>query len=178
MTVPEPQELSLPAFALRLRALVVALGERARPPWWKTEFMTETGFRFLERLYQRSYFRAAVHAAGQAACEIHDKAAGRVGVYHLFRLPESLEAEMHRISTSADEEFVSEFRLGLSDARKLMEMLASMHGTPQGVDAGPGARRIGAAKDLAKSDAFCKTAAFYLNAFKQGQPSFPYFAAE
>ncbi|MGO9120755.1 MAG: BrxE family protein [Desulfomonilaceae bacterium] len=178
MNMRGSQELSMPVFALRLRALVVALGECACPPWWKTEFMNETGFRFLERLYPRSYFRAAVHAAGQAACEIHDRAVGRLGVYHLFRLPELLEVEMYHVSSSTDEEFVSEFRLGLGDATRLLNILSTMCGTALGTEIGFGARRIGTALDLAKSDAFGKPAAVYFNAFSQGEPGFPYFVTE
>lgn len=64
-TEQERQTLPLSVRALRLRALVLALGECSRPPWWKTEFMNETGLRFLERLYPRTSFQAAIHAAGK-----------------------------------------------------------------------------------------------------------------
>jgi len=64
----------------RLRAVVLALGESAQPPWWRTAFLNETGLRFLERLYPRTAFHAAVHAAGHAACDVHDQAIGRRGV--------------------------------------------------------------------------------------------------
>ncbi|MCX7634437.1 MAG: BrxE family protein, partial [Syntrophales bacterium] len=63
----ETQKPTLPLLILRLRAVVLALGESASPAWWKTEFMNETGLRFLERLYPRTTFQAAVHAAGKAA---------------------------------------------------------------------------------------------------------------
>jgi len=117
-------QIPLHIFGIRLRTLVLALGESSNPAWWKTEFMNETGLRFLERLYPRTPVRAAVHAAGRAACEIHDRAVGRVGVYHLFRLPEALESEATTIK------------------------------------------------------ALDRAAAAYRDAFKQGKPTFPYFAAE
>ena len=63
----EKQKPPLPLLVFRLRALVLALGESTAPAWWKTEFMNETGLRFLERLYPRTSFQAAVHAAGKAA---------------------------------------------------------------------------------------------------------------
>jgi len=87
---------------IRLRAVVLALGESVQPPWWRTGFLNETGLRFLERLYPRSAFRAAVHAAGKAACEIHDQAIGRRGVFHLFRLPEALEAEVRAFASFSE----------------------------------------------------------------------------
>lgn len=161
---------------VRLRALVLALGEASDPAWWKTEFMNETGLRFLERLYPRTPVRAAVHAAGKAACEVHDKSVGRVGVYHLFRLPESSETEVH--SSSDDTEFISQFRSCLGHPDRLLEMLSALCGgqSPKNTAAGP--KRIGAVSDAASTDALSMAASIYHDAFKRGKPAFPYFAAE
>lgn len=167
-----------PLLALRVRALVLAIGESVTPAWWKTELMSETGLRFLERLYPRTAFRAAVHAAGAAACDAHDHAVGRIGVYHLFRLPESLEVEINRLPPGADASFVSAFRASLGSKEKLMEMLASLSGRLKETGESAGAKRIGNAEDLMTPDAFERTAAFYLHAFGRGKPGFPYFAAE
>lgn len=140
--------------------------------------MSETGFRFLERLYPRSYFSAAVHAAGKAACEVHDRAVGRVGVYHLFRLSEALEAEIYVIAPSMDEDSIVRFRSCLGQAEKLSEMLGMLGDGEALADAGPGPRRIGTETDLAEERTLRKVAAIYCAAFKQGKPVFPYFAAE
>jgi len=177
-TEHERQILPLPVLAFRLRALVLALGECARPSWWKTEFMNETGLRFLERLYPRTSFRAAVHAAGKAACEAHDRAVGRIGVYHLFRLPESLEAEINRTSPNADDGFVAGIRSALGDSGRLLKLLASLCIGTEGMDSAPGAKRIGTDRDLITVDAFGKAASVYHRAFSQGKPGFPYFAVD
>jgi len=140
--------------------------------------MSETGLRFLERLYPRSFFRAAVHAAGRVACDVHDRAVGRVGVYHLFRLPESLETEVHRMPSIADDDFVTHARACLGRSDKLMAMLAGLCTSMEEQDTGLGARRIGSDRDLMTSSAFGRTAAFYQHAFKRGKPSFPYFTTE
>jgi hypothetical protein len=163
---------------VRLRALVLALGETSAPAWWKTEFMNETGLRFLERLYPRTPIRAAVHAAGRAACEVHDKAVGRVGVYHLFRMPASSELENHFSPTSDDATFISRFRSCLERREDLMEMLSNLcSGSPlKGVTVGP--KRIGTASDAAGTDALGTVASVYYDAFKRGKPAFPYFAVE
>lgn len=176
-TGQERQTLPFPLRALRLRALVLALGECSRPPWWKTEFMNETGLRFLERLYPRTSFQAAVHAAGKAASDTHDRSVGRVGVYHLFRLPESLETEMNRMPPNSDEGFFSALRAALGHPERLMELLIPLCGGA-GTDGAPGAKRIGTEKDLMTVAGFEKTAAVYHHAFAQGKPGFPYFAAE
>ena len=164
--------------AVRLRSLVLALGETADPAWWKSEFMNETGFRFLERLYPRTPLRAAVHAAGRAACDVHDKAVGRVGVYHLFRLPESLETEIHASSFSEDAEFISRFRSCLGKREDLMETLSTLCSKPPAKDVVAGPKRIGAGSDALRTEALGMAASVYHEAFKLGKPAFPYFAAE
>jgi hypothetical protein len=140
--------------------------------------MNETGLRFLERLYPRTYFHAAIHATGRAACDVHDRAVGRVRVYHLFRLPESLEAEMNRVPPNTDEEFITAFRPALCHLGKLMDLLTPLCDGAAGTDTAPGAKRIGTDQDLMVAAGFEKTAAVYNHAFAQGKPCFPYFAAE
>ncbi len=173
----EKQKPPLPLLVFRLRALVLALGESTAPAWWKTEFMNETGLRFLERLYPRTPFQAAVHAAGKAASDAHDRAVGRVGVYHLFRFPEFMETEMNRMPPDSDEGFFLGLRTALGRPEKLMELLAPLCGGT-GTDASPGAKRIGTDKDLMTTAGFEKTASVYHHAFAQGKPGFPYFTAE
>jgi hypothetical protein len=158
--------------------LVLALGESTRPAWWKTNFMNETGLRFLERLYPRSSFRAAVHAAGKAACEIHDRAVGRVGVYHLFRLPESLEMDVYSIQSSTDEDFTGNLRSRLGQQDKLLEMLTPLCDGEEFKNNAAGPRRIGTDSDATTVEALGRAAAVYHQAFKLGKPTFPYFAAE
>lgn len=178
MTTTDGRLTSKPFIIILLRALVLALGETAVPAWWKTEFMNETGLRFLERLYPRTPVRAAVHAAGRAACEAHDKAVGRVGVYHLFRLPESLEMEIHASPSTDDAEFTSRFRSCLGRREELLEMLSTLCSGPPAKGIAGGPKRIGSESDAAMIDALGMAAAVYYDAFKRGKPAFPYFAAE
>jgi hypothetical protein len=171
------QSHDLPALAFKLRAVVLALGESVSPAWWKTEFMNETGLRFLERLYPRTTFSAAVHAAGKAAGEAHDRAVGRVGVYHLFRLPESLEIELHRIPPDPADDFFPTLRNALGRPEELMKFLAPLCGSER-VDATPGAKMIGTDKDLMTTAGLRKAAVVYHTAFARKKPGFPYFIAE
>jgi len=171
-THKQPLHLLIP----RLRAVVLALGESASPAWWKTEFMNETGLRFLERLYPRTTFQAAVHAAGKAAGDAHDRAVGRVGVYHLFRLPESLETELHRMPPDPADDFFPSLRNVMGRPEELMKLLAPMCGGER-ADAAPGARKIGTDKDIMTTAGIRKTAAVYHAAFARNKPGFPYFTA-
>jgi hypothetical protein len=172
-----PQNRPLPLLYLRLRAVVLALGESVSPSWWKTEFMNETGLRFLERLYPRTAFIAAVHAAGKAATDTHDRAVGRVGVYHLFRLPDSLETEIHRMAPDVDTDFFSTLRNALGRPTELMELLAPMCGG-EGADNAPGPQKVGTDKDLMTVADLEKIATVYHRAFKSNKPGFPYFTVE
>jgi hypothetical protein len=57
-------------YILVLRTLVLALGEISNPPWWRTKFMSNVGISFLQRIYPRTYFLAALNSAGKAARDI------------------------------------------------------------------------------------------------------------
>jgi hypothetical protein len=168
---------SIPILALRLRALVLALGESVDPAWWKTGFLNETGLRFLERLFPRTYFRAAIHSAGKAASDVHDQAVGRAGVYHLFRLPESLETEIYRTPPDSDADFSTNLRTVLGQKEKLMDMLSAICSDEE-KETVHGAKRIGTDNDLMNAESYRKTAAIYFHAFITGKPVFPYFASD
>ena len=76
---------------VRLRILVLALGEAHMSGWWKTQFLSTTGLSYLNRLYPRSSFAAAVRSASRAAKAVHDSSIGVGNVFHLFRLPQQHE---------------------------------------------------------------------------------------
>ncbi len=169
------QELSFLVF--RLQALVLALGESADPAWWKTGFMNETGLRFLERIYPRTFLSAAVCSAGKAASNIHDRAVGRIGAYHLFRLPESLENEISRMPLETNQAFLSTLRDALGRPERLMELLIQICGRVER-EGSFGARRMGTDRDLMTIAGIKKTAAVYYQAFMENKLSFPYFTIE
>jgi len=166
----------LPVLCLRLRALVLALGEIASPSWWRTGVMNETGLKYLERLYPRTYFHAAVYTAGKAAARVHDNAAGRRGVYHLFRLPDGFEAGIRRNPFDRDVDFLDPFREALGRQEKLMELIRPLG--DESIDYAPGAKRLGGKKDLLDPKGLTRSAGVYFKAFSEGKPSFPYFTEE
>lgn len=179
MTKVNGQEInSLPFMALHLRALVLALGESTDPAWWNTKFMNEAGLRFLERLYPRTFFHAAIHAAGKAAADVHDRAVGRIGIYHLFRLPEYLETEIHQIlHPNPAGEFFPALRNALGQPEELVKLLAPMCGC-EGTNDAVGAKKIGTERHLMTEAAMRETASVYRLAFAQKKPGFPYFTTE
>jgi hypothetical protein len=140
--------------------------------------MSEPGFRFLERLYPRTFFKAAVHAAGKVACEVHDNAVGRVGVYHLFRLPETIETGVYRLLPHKEDVFAPSFRTALGHPDKLLELLAACFDVGGVKNHSAGANRIGTDRDLLTKKGLDLIAGVYHRAFLQSKPSFPYFTME
>ena len=158
---------------LNLRILVLALGESCEPPWWRSRYLSETGLRFLERIYPRSALSAAINSTGSAACRIHDTAIGKCGALHIFRLPNNLEREIKSLLSGKDDSWKEISNL-LGDAGKLKERLLEISNPCDSCDwIGP--HRIGAAEDALKAKSYQIMAAAYLNAFEKGYQSFPYF---
>lgn len=163
--------------ALRLRVLVLALGEASAPPWWRTSFLSVTGRRFCERLFPRSAFAAALHAGGRAACAVHDRAIGRRGCLHLFRLPEGVEREIHAaLSGPGSQELVAAMSSLLGERGDTLSHLQAM-GTGAKTNV-VGAKKVGTAVDLASPNAYALMADVYFSAFKTNQRVFPYAEVE
>jgi len=161
---------------LRIRLSVLTLGEIAKPPWWGSKFLTDVGFRFLERLYPRSAFSAAVYSAGKAACEVHDQAIGRQGVYHLFRMPVNLEQEIRALLYANDGTIDSYLTIvkEAEESRSLLAEIASLSADDERI----GPARIGTTEDILRPDLYQLMAAVYLKAFDRNGRAFPYFEIE
>ena len=84
---------SLPTW-LYLRLLVGYLGERAQGAWWPTAFYEPSGRLFLEPVFGKTARLAQYHGVLEAARRLHDDHLS-VGRYHLFRLPEEVEQNLH-----------------------------------------------------------------------------------
>lgn len=158
---------------IRLRLLVAYLGEKKQMGWWDCSFLDSTGRSFLANPFPRTAFHAALRSATAAAVVIHDKAIGRNGAYHLFRLPvEGEEALDIKIASVAPETL-----LGLIASRETaLDALSEMSsGT---VPASTGPVQIGLEKQLSSAATVSTIAAHYLSAFKAGTKAYPYFAKE
>jgi hypothetical protein len=106
---------------LRLRALVLALGEVSVPAWWRTEYLFSAGLRILERIYPRTAFAAAIHATGAAARTIHDASTGLGHIYHFCRLPIPQEREIRTLlQTTHGARLTQELRPALGNRDELM----------------------------------------------------------
>jgi hypothetical protein len=75
---------------LKLRAAVAFLGEKPQAGWWDSAFLNPVGFQYLGLIYPKMAAAAALTAASEAACRLHDERIGRGRVGHLFRLTAEL----------------------------------------------------------------------------------------
>jgi hypothetical protein len=161
----------------RLRFLVSVLGEAAHAKWWRTEFLTAAGLRFLGRLYPRTSCIAAIRATGVAARGLHDSSIGRGGVFHLFRLPEPFEAQLHVL---AGRGFFDQVLRDLGSSLEASEsLLTQFEGLAAELpETEPGPQRIGSVRDLQRGVLLGKWAGAYLHAFRKEYRVFPYVEAE
>lgn len=161
--------------AATVRVLVSALGELGESPWWRTKYLSDTGLRFLERIYPRTAFAAGVRGCGIAARGVHDESIGRGEVFHLFRLPQSFENDIeNELTTGLGKRLLEELQGTLGDADRLRGRLLDMAQEVQKVKPGPWRLDGG---DAAKPETYGQLAGAYAAAFDRNERIFPYWEA-
>ena len=158
---------------IKIRALVGYLGEKSQFNWWDTNFLSDTGLQFLSINFPRSSFSAGVNSVTTAAMRLHDERIGKGGVYHLFRLPSSVEESIHNALLHMD---ATELKEMVSDRETAMASLKAMLTDRTTAPEGP--VQVGRLKNIMSSFAVNELAMHYYDAFKNGNQSFPYFTAD
>ena len=156
-----------------LRMVVGYLGQRKQSGWWNCDFLDATGIRFLESTFPRTAWAAGIRSTTEAACIVHDTALGRVGNYHLFRLPPDLEDRVEQALENVD---WSEWAKSVESRDTAMNALKGLATTP--VKAPEGPVQIGVERRMLTATSICELAAHYESAFRDGIRCFPYFAPE
>jgi len=157
---------------LELRLLVGFLGERAQFAWWPPAFYETSSRLFLEPVFSKTSRLAQYHGVLEAARRLHDEHLN-VGCYHLFRMPEEVEQDLHSLmQTSASEELARQ----VSQVKEAaLEALKRLAGTSTTASAGPIA--VGNIKDIDSVDTLKAIAGTYLSAFTQGTKTYPYLVS-
>src|SRR5438067_5252934 len=92
---------------ISLRLAIGFLGEKKQRAWWDCSFLNSVGIRFLSETFPRTARVAALRSTTEAARLSHDAAIGKLGTFHLFRLPteleDRLEAELDKFDLSAEQ---------------------------------------------------------------------------
>jgi hypothetical protein len=156
---------------VRLRLLVGFLGERRQSNWWDCGFLDATGTGFLQRTFPRSFLLAALRSTTEAARLVHDSRIGRVGVFHLFRLPVETEDQLEACVPEADYAPVGGGGLMRdSTLEELGRLTKSRLTAPQGPV------QIGVPEKILTPTSVSELAAHYHSAFMGNFQCFPYFA--
>ncbi len=160
------------SIVLQLRLVVGFLGERAQFAWWPTAYYEPSSRLFLEPVFSKTSRLAQYHGVLEAARRLHDEHLS-VGSYHLFRLPEEVEQDLHAmVQGSAGEELANQASRGKEAALDSLKRLA---GTKKPVGVGPTA--VGNIKDLDSAEALRAIAGAYFSAFSHNAKTYPYFVS-
>ena len=81
---------------IEVRYIVGFLGEKSQCNWWPTSFYEASSIRFLEPVFSRTAPLAQYHGAVEAARRFHDENLS-AGSFHIFRLPEEFEQDLHEM---------------------------------------------------------------------------------
>ena len=159
---------SFPAI-LKTRLLVGYLGERAQYAWWPTAFYQASSRPFLEPVFSRTSRLAQYHGVLEAARRLHDEHLS-VGSYHLFRLPEEVEQDLHNLvqRPEADEYALQAMR----SKDSALSSLRDLAGAVSVKSVGP--TSIGSIGDLDSLNTVKAIAAAYVSAFDQDSKVYPY----
>lgn len=154
---------------LQTRLLVGFLGERAQFAWWATSFFGDYSLRSLEFVTPKTSLLAQYHGVVEAARKLHDEHLN-VGSYHLFRLPEEVEQDLHAMMQSSVGEELSKHLP--QDKDTAMAALKSLAGAD--IQAGVGPTAVGNIDQLSAVDTFKSIAGAYFSAFTQNAKTYPY----
>lgn len=157
------------AILLQMRLLIGFLGERAQYAWWPTAFYEASSKLFLEPVFSKTSPLAQYHGVLEAARRLHDEHLS-VGSYHLFRLPEEVEQDLHAIvQSSTGRELASQVPQNKEAALDALKRLAA-----SGSRSGVGPTAVGGVKDLDSTDTLKDIAAAYWSAFTENAKTYPY----
>lgn len=155
------------------RLLVGYLGEGAQYAWWPTKFYETSGRAFLEPVFSKTSRLAQYHGVLEAARRLHDEHLS-VGSYHLFRLPEEVEQDLHVIVQSSIGEGLANTTLASKETA--LDALRRLAGTGEMASVGP--RVVGSIKDIGSTDTLKAISGAYLAAFKQNAKTYPYLVGQ
>jgi hypothetical protein len=158
-----------------VRTLVGFLGEKSQSNWWASSFFSPSSKAFLEPVFGKTFFLSQYHGVREAAARVHDEhiGVGR-GVFHLFRLPEAIERELHSL---INDNYISDHILNaVSSVSFAEDEIALYIGKEASQVVGP--VRVGGLDDIKKNSTWQVVAGYYYLSFKNNTKVYPYFSEE
>lgn len=155
---------------LAVRLLVGYLGEKSQFNWWPTVFIGPSSNLFLSPIFPRTTRLSQYHAILEAARRLHDNRIGVGNVYHLFRLPEVNEQEIHSLLAENDPSLPTAPFAGKDAALGELQTIAD--GV---IPAQEGPVNLGRARDIMTPGAIRDMSRTYIAAFSREIECYPYF---
>ena len=153
---------------LSLRLSVGSLGERDAAAWWASAFLSATSSAFLTPVFGSNVLQARYHGVLEAARRVHDERLGIGGVFHPFRLPETLEHRLFDAMHAANLE-LDKIISSPDAARRTLDGLAG-----KATEARSGPALLGTSEILDGPDWIGEAASLYAAAFSAKLQCFPY----
>ena len=154
---------------ITLRYLIGFLGEKSQCNWWSTSFYEASSIRFLEPVFSRTAPLAQYHGAVEAARRFHDENLS-VGSFHIFRLPEEIEQDLH--------EMVQAQLLELFDPSLIVDRASALNALSKvsngTADEAVGPVLVGKIDELRASALLDKIGAIYQMAMSSDTQALPY----
>lgn len=151
-----------------LRLAVGLLGERDQGAWWTSSYFGSTSQAFLAPVFGKQSLQAKYQGVVEAARRVHDERIGIGRVFHLFRLPEVVEQQIHDTFLTF-EEAASE-QIATVEAAKAA--LLKINGSTKDLKEGP--TLIQGTEDAFELNWVKEAASLYSAAFDVGIQCFPY----
>ncbi|MBM9538588.1 BrxE family protein [Desulfobulbus alkaliphilus] len=164
---------NIPEQFARMRLIVAYLGQANQAGWWDCNFLDTTGLRFLGTTFPRTARLAGLRSSTEAACSVHDKVMGRVGTYHLFRLPPAMEDHLEHVCEQMDWDEAITLINSPEWAMEKLKTIADCF-----VKAPEGPVQVGIARKIFTPTSAKEIASHYVSAFEDGIRCYPYFVAE
>lgn len=157
---------------LIMRLLIGYLGEKSQFNWWPTTFISSSSNLFLAPVFPRTTLLSQYHGILEAARRVHDDRIGVGSVFHLFRLPEAYEHDLHTLISDGG------FSLPLESFANKDSAMAALQKIADGeTPSNEGPVKLGNAQDIMTSGTICDIAKCYVAAFGQGLASYPYYVS-
>ena len=157
---------------LQMRLIVGFLGERPQFAWWTTSFFGDYSLRSLEFVTPKTSLLVQYHGVVEAARKLHDEHLN-VGSYHLFRLPEEVEQDLHAMMQSGvGTELAKQVP---QDKDAALAALKTLAGVIPSAAVGPTA--VGNIDQLSAGETLKSIAGTYVSAFSQNAQIYPYLVS-
>ncbi len=165
-------ELLPPALSelLAIRISVAYLGEGKQFGWWPTSFFAFTSKTFLDPIFPKTMQLAQYHGVVEAAARQHDEHLS-TSSYHLFRLPEEIEAELCNAVRTMDAAQFSPNDQSTSLDR--LRMLAKTE-----IDCADGPVAVGNISEIFEPTVINALASAYFAAFSSDTRAYPYLVRQ